>query len=115
MVYIDDVVAAFNAATEAYVEAHPGPFVWVIDASALVHATSRQRRMMSEHGRRVAEVNRRFCLGIALVLSQPIARIFITAVYLMVPPTCPYRTFATAEAAEKWARAQLAAKGLSAP
>lgn len=111
----DQNVVAFCAATEAYVAAHPEPYVWVVDASALVHATSRQRRLMSEHGMRVAEVNRKYCLGIALVLTGPVARALVSAVYFLTPPTCPYRTFAAWDQAEKWARERLAEKGLSAP
>lgn len=110
----DEELLAFTAAVETYMTAHRSPFAWVVDASALVHATARQRQLMSEFEKRTADHDRRYCLGTALVVAGPVARGIITAVYWLSPPVYPYRTFAKWDEAETWARAQLAEKGLSA-
>jgi hypothetical protein len=111
----DEELSAFTAAVEAFMADHQEPFAWVVDASALVHATARQRQLMSEFEKRTAEHDRRFCLGTALVVDSPIARGIITAVYWLTPPVYPYRTFAKWDDAEKWARERLAEKGPRTP
>lgn len=83
---------------------------WVVDASEVRDAPATQRRIVAEHEQRVRPHAERWCAGLAVVLPNPLARGFFTAVTWFAPLTYPHTIVETREEALQWARARLAGR-----
>ena len=90
------------------------PHVAVMDASALAVATPYARARKKAWLVANEALLRANCKATGLVLTSPLARFAAATLMLVRPFPTPYRIFATREAAEAWALAQLET-GESAP
>ena len=102
----DDVVASHDAVAAIYQRA-TGPVAWVVDASAVVGATPRERQIVAAHEERVGDIAARRCAGLALIIPNAPVRGLLTAVRWLSPARYPQQIVATREAAFIWVRQQL--------
>jgi hypothetical protein len=107
---VDGELSAFLVSLDAFIRAQRRPFAWVVQADATVSSSAGQRRMFAEAELRLQEYDRVLCVGTSFVLSSPVMRGVVTAVYWLAPPVYPYRFFATMPEARRWAQEQLAAR-----
>lgn len=105
----DEEVRQGHLAIRRVYEKTAVPVAWVVDASAVRSAPATQRRIVAEHERSVKRHAERWCAGLAVVIPNALVRGFFTAVTWLSPLSYPHRMFDTREAAEAWARDQLAA------
>lgn len=106
--FTDDELAAGIAAIEAVILAQDRPFAWVAELDHLVFVPMRARRRFAEFEQRVAEHDRRYCVGAALVFHSPLVRSVVSSLYWIAPPVYPYAIFADVVPARRWAEARLA-------
>ena len=107
---VDEELAGFLVALDGFIRAQRRAFAWVVQADATVSSSAGQRRMFAEAELRLQEYDRVLCAGTSFVLSSPVMRGVVTAVYWLAPPVYPYRFFATLPEAQAWAKAQLTAR-----
>lgn len=105
--FSDGELAAFIVCVEALVAAQRAPFAWVVMADAMLSTSAKQRKMFSEAEVRMQPQDKRFCAGTAIVLSSPVVRGVVTAVYWLTPPVYPYALCKTGPDAREWAHQRL--------
>lgn len=103
----EEELRACLAIREQWAEKNTERFAWVIDLQALRGGSARQRQLLAAHLEKLREYNRKYNVGCALVVPNPIVRGLVTAVFWISPPTFPTRFFATWEEGKAWARQQL--------
>ena len=101
---------AFIVWLEALEGAQRSPIAWVVMADAMLSTSAKQRKMFSEAEARMQPQDERFCAGTAIVLSSPVIRGVVTAIYWLTPPVYPYTLCKTAPEAHAWASAKLTAR-----
>lgn len=106
--FSDADLEAFIVCLEALVGAQRSPFAWVVMADAMLATSAKQRKMFSEAETRMQPQDRRFCAGTAIVLSSPVIRGVVTAIYWLTPPVYPYTLCKSAEEARTWSERRLA-------
>jgi hypothetical protein len=106
----DDVVASHDAIAAIY-QRTTGLLAWVVDASAVVGASPRERQIVAAHEERVGEIAAQRCAGLALVIPNAAVRGLLTAVRWLAPARYPQQIVGTREAAFVWVRQQLARAG----
>lgn len=102
----DEVVASHDSVAAIY-QRTTGPLAWVVDASAVVGASPRERQIVAAHEERVADAASQRCAGVALVIPNAAVRGLLTAVRWLAPARYPQQIVATREAAIDWVRQQL--------
>lgn len=97
-------------------EMQPGlnrPFSWIADFRAVQGASARQRKMMADFQGRVAELDRLFNAGTALVVSNGLVRGLVTAVFWLAPPAYPTTVVERRGQALSWSAGQLEKRGVT--
>jgi hypothetical protein len=89
--------------------------VVVVDARLAAPAPASQRTMQADWLAANEQRIRAQLLGMAFVLSSPIHRAIITAVFWMRPLPCPYAIVATMHDALEWAEVTCSKHGLALP
>lgn len=105
--FSDADLEAFIARLEALVNAQRAPFAWVVMADAMLSTSAKQRKMFSEAETRMQPQDKRFCAGTAIVLSSPVIRGVVTAIYWLTPPVYPYTLCKSASEARVWSETKL--------
>lgn len=72
-------------------------FVQIIDASRAPVISARQRKRFSDWIKESEAMSRRYCLGLATVVPNPIVRGALQAVLWLVTPPMPVKMFGTLE------------------
>jgi hypothetical protein len=103
----DAELIAFTKAVQAWQLRVDFSFAVVFDISQVGVATATQRRILADHDKAVAEIDRKHCAGCAFVAKNSWQRGLITAAFWISPPSYPTKVFATQEEAKVWARARL--------
>lgn len=103
----DEEVAACCAAREQWAKTARHPCAWVVDLRELLRVPPSQRTIFIEHLKRFEPHDVKWNCGSALVLSNAWLRGIVTAVFAVVPPKFPHRTFASIDEGAKWASEQL--------
>ena len=83
----------------------------LFDLSLTAPPTRTQRKLLSGHMESNADAISRFVLGMAVVVSSPLAYAVITAVLWITTSVPRYRIFTSIEEAEAWAESLLAERG----
>ena len=78
------------------------PFSFIADMRRPLSITSKQRKMMADYEQSYVDIDRRFNAGQAVIVSNPITRGFITAIYWMSPPIYPTRIVGSMSEALHW-------------
>lgn len=85
-------------------------FVMLVDASQLANSSSVQRRMYAEWMREAEVPSRLYCVGMAVVLKNPILRGALQAVLWIFTPPTPIEAFGDLESAatrcHEWMRGE---------
>jgi len=105
--FTDADLITFLGALEALVGAQRGPFAWVVMADSMLSTSARQRKLFAEAEARMQAQDRLHCAGTAIVLTSPIVRGVVTAIYWLTPPVYPYALCATEAEARVWAQQKL--------
>jgi hypothetical protein len=105
----EELRACLEAREEWATRAHYD-FAWVIDMSNITKAPALQRKAVAQHLERFDQFGARHNVGSAIIVPSPWLRGLVTAVTWFSPPSFPYRLFADAIEAERWAKEQLAGK-----
>lgn len=87
----------------------------VLDASAADATPAKQRRMQAEWMKSNEALIARYCVGNAFVITSPLLRGALTAIFWMQQPAAPTIVLATFDAAERWATDRLREAGVSVP
>jgi hypothetical protein len=98
----DDDVASVLAGLEAQL-AGDTRYVLFFDFTHAGMPNAMQRQTIAAQMRRNTEKIRRRVRGIGLVLSSPVARGMVTAIFWITPPPVTYRIVATRPEAIAWA------------
>jgi hypothetical protein len=88
------------------------PYAWLVDLGGVLGASASQRRLFSDHEDRTKEHDAKLNAGSALLSRSPITAGIITAVFWLSKPSYPTKVFSEIREAERWARAQLKARGV---
>jgi hypothetical protein len=104
----DSELLAYFDACENWSKRVTFPVGWVMDLSRVTGGTARQRALFAEYQERLSAFDRRYTRAAALVISNPVVRGLVTAVYWLKPPVYPYRMFARRGEALVWVKHALA-------
>ena len=108
----DEELIEMLDAVERLVFSLHAPYAWLVDLGGVLTASASQRRIFSEHEDRTKEHDARFNAGSALLSRSAITSGIITAVFWLSKPSYPTKVFSEIREAERWARAQLKARGV---
>ncbi len=111
----DDQFRAYLAAYDGVMDRGTQRVVLVIDARQVAPAPASQRKMQADWLVVRAPRVRELLIGMAFVISSPIVRALITAVFWWKPLPCPYTVLATMHDALDWAEQACAKEGLTVP
>lgn len=89
--------------------------VVILDASEAGAAPASQRKKQADWITQNSELLRAHSLGTAFVISSPLVRGMLTAIFWLQPMPNPHAVVGTYAEAERWAIEQLARVGLTAP
>jgi hypothetical protein len=109
----DEELIDMLEAIERLVFSLHAPYAWLVDLGGVLTASASQRRIFSNHEDRTKEHDAKFNAGSALLSRSPITAGIITAVFWLSKPSYPTKVFSEIRAAERWARAQLQARGVA--
>ncbi len=99
------------AAIRAWIRELDEPYGWITDPRNLRMSTvASQRRILVDHLRAVEPYSRRYCAGMATVVTNPLVRGIGTAVAWLYDYPFPVAYAGTMDEAEGWARAHLATR-----
>lgn len=108
----DNELLAYFDACESWSKRVTSPVGWVMDLSRVTGGTARQRALFAEYQERLSAFDRRYNRATALVISNPVVRGLVTAVYWLKPPVYQYQTFARRGEALVWVKHALAGQRL---
>jgi hypothetical protein len=108
----DDELIEMLDAIERLVFSLRTPYAWLVDLGGVMTASAGQRRMFSNHEDRTKEHDAKLNAGAALLSRSAITTGIITAVFWLSKPSYPTKVFSEIRDAERWARAQLKARGV---
>ena len=108
----DEELIEMVDAVERLIFSVRGPYAWLVDLGGVLTASASQRRICSDHEDRTKEHDAQFNAGSALLSRSPITTGIITAVFWLSKPSYPTKVFSEIREAERWARAQLKARGV---
>jgi len=108
----DDELLEMVEAVERLVFSLRAPYAWIVNLGGVLTAPASQRRIFSDHEDRTKEHDAQFNAGAALLSRSPITAGIITAVFWVSRPSYPTKVFSEIHEAERWARAQLKARGV---
>lgn len=108
----DDELRGMLDAIERLVFSLRSPYGWLVELGGVLSAPASQRRLVAEHEERTKEHDRTFNAGSALLARSAITSGIITAVFWLSKPSYPTKVFSDLREAERWARLQLAARGV---
>jgi hypothetical protein len=97
---IEEVLAELEAQLRRGVQ-----YVLVFDLSHAAVPNALQRQQLAAHVRDNEQDIRRSVRSVGVVLTSPIARGIVTAIFWVSPPPMPYRFFTTRAEAASWAEA----------
>lgn len=104
----DDEMTKYLEDMETRVLGRRMPYAVVVDATRSRGIDARQRRIQADWLRRHEAEIRRFNRGTAFVITSPIVRGALTAIFWIQPLPSPHVVVSTFDQAEAWCRAQLA-------
>ncbi len=87
----------------------------ILDATAAGNTPAVQRRMQADWLKRNEDLLRQWSAGTAFVITSPIVRGLLTAIFWMSPMAAPHTIVASLDEAEHWAASQLRARGVEPP
>jgi hypothetical protein len=87
----------------------------ILDATRAGNTPALQRRMQADWLKRNEELLRKHSAGTAFVINSPLVRGLLTAILWMSPMATPHTVVASLDEAERWAAAQLRARGVEPP
>ena len=102
----------FLAAVEEFIYALPSPYAWVVDIGGMAKADREQRQAITALGERTATYARANSAGTAIVAPNAILRALVKTTYLVNKPPFEVKVVASIDEGVRWARAQLAARGV---
>jgi hypothetical protein len=108
----DEELIAMLESIERLVFSLRSPYAWLVDLGGTLTASASQRRIFSNHEDRTKEHDSQFNAGAAILSRSPITTGIITAIFWLSKPSYPTKVFSEIREAERWARAQLIAKGV---
>lgn len=111
--FTDGQIRDFLAFMTELVPTLPAPYAWIVDTGGLLRTNRAQRRMLAAYGEATAERDREHSAGAAILAHGVIARSLVKTAYLVSPPVYPYAIVGTDAEGERWARAQLRARGVA--
>jgi hypothetical protein len=79
------------------------PYVLLFDLTHSATPNALQRQKLANHVRVNTPKIRRWVRGVGVVLSSPLTRGIVTALFWVAPPPVPHRIFATRAEADAWA------------
>jgi hypothetical protein len=97
----DDINRVLAALTAELKRGSPYVLLFDLTLSAMPNATQRQK--LASHIRDNEVRIQRWVRGVGVVLSSPLARGIVTAVFWVAPPKVPYRLFTSRSEASDWA------------
>jgi hypothetical protein len=103
----DELEEALRAVTEWLLESVDRPFGFIVDMQRPLVVSAKQREMMAACEKAYAHVDRRYNGGQAVIVSNPLIRGVVTAIYWIAPPVYPVKTLASMAQAMSWLRPQL--------
>ncbi len=98
----DEDLQRYNAARAerlARAERH----VQVVDGRGGVRMTSRHRKMIDDFDEQNRDAQQRYLAGVAMVMTSPLLRGLLTAIYRLRPSVCPRRACRSLDEATSWA------------
>ena len=108
-----EVLQALYNAWFQWLTDNPAPFVVIVDLSQMTSVPNATvRRIIAEGENRTAALETSYNKGNAIVISNPLVRGGMTAVYWVSSPKFPWRFFGTAAEAEHWVMQQGTRHGL---
>lgn len=111
--FTDSEIRDFLAFMTELVPTLPAPYAWIVDTGGLLRTNRAQRKMLAEYGEATADRDRVDSAGAAILAHGVIARGLVRTAYLVTPPVYPYAIVSSEAEGERWARAQLAARGVT--
>ena len=110
--YVTDVYEAWHK----WLLAHPRPFVAIIDTSHMKSFPgAKTRKSLAEGEQLTARLETTYNKGNAFVVTNPVMRSIMTAVYWLSSPHYPHSFFGTFADALDWAGNQLVGAGIALP
>lgn len=103
----DEAFQDHFAAFGAWYERNREPLGCIVVLAGLMKIDAKQRKALADFDRRVAEYDRKYTAGCAIIAPSALARGIAVAVYWLSPPVYPYKVFATYEEGRRWVEAQL--------
>jgi hypothetical protein len=79
------------------------PYVLLFDLTRAGMPNAVQRRRLANHVRDHSMAIRRSVRGLGVLLTSPVVRGMVTAIFWVAPPPVPYRLFSTRAEAVAWA------------
>lgn len=79
------------------------PYVLIFDLTRAGLPNALQRQRLSSHVRDHSEAIRRSVRGIGVLLTSPVVRGMVTAIFWVAPPPVPHRLFSARAEAIAWA------------
>lgn len=111
--FTDAEIREFLAFMTRLVPTLPSPYAWIVDTGGLLRTNRAQRKMLADYGEATAARDRVDSAGAAILAHGMIARGLVKTAYLVSPPVYPYAIVGSEAEGERWARAQLAARGVT--
>ena len=108
----DEELAVFLAFTEAFIHAAPTPYAWVVDIGGMMRSSGKQRKAITDLGKRTESWARQHSAGTAIVAKSAIARALVKTTYLVKKPPFEVAVVQTVDEGAEWARKQLSAQGI---
>ena len=106
-----DQVVEFGRIWEKTIRDYARPYGVVADLTRLISAPAAVRKAMADTDTRMADVDQKYCVGSAIVVSSTFGRGLVTAVFWIAPPVYPYRLFASMDEGRAWVRERLGSAG----
>lgn len=97
-----DGVEALIAEFDETICRQAAPYMLLIDGRGATLRTSEIRHRFAQYALEIAEHRRIYCRGEAIVIGSPLLRGTLTAIRWLAPSTCPSRTFASLDEAQRW-------------
>jgi hypothetical protein len=86
------------------------PYVLLFDLSRASLPSATQRQKLAGHIRKNESSIRRWVRGLGVILTSPLARGVVTAIFWVSPPPVAHRFFATRAEATPWAQSLVEAR-----
>jgi len=106
---------AYLDAMETAVLSRREATVTILDAQVAMTTPATQRRKQAAWLEKNEAVLRRYSLGTAFVITNPVVRGVLTAILWIQPMAAPHVVVATPREAERWAAARIAERHARAP